>query len=80
MIARHLQPACGFRDGKGEAYFRGHGDRTGALWRETTAAIAAIPEEYSSHVVEAANRTFHAFRAALEPLRSRFTLAGLADG
>lgn len=66
MIARHLEPAFGFQDGKGDAYFRGHGDQTGAMWRETTAVIAALPEAYEDDVIDAAKRTFNAFRSVLE--------------
>ena len=72
MIARHLQPAFAFQEGKGDAYFRGHGEQTGALWREITAAIAAVPEEYSPDLIEAAKRTFAAFRSVLELLRPSF--------
>ena len=80
LIARHLQPTFGFRDGKGDAYFRGHGDQTGALWREITAAIAALPEGDSPEVIEAAKRTFDAFRTVLAPLQPHFASADLAHG
>lgn len=65
FIARHVEAALGLEPGRGNAYFRGHGEATGALWRETTALIAAVPEEYSDRVIAAAKRTFAAFGAAL---------------
>ena len=80
MIARHLEPVFGFRDGKGDAYFRGHGDQTGSLWRETTAAIAALPEQYSGDAIEAAKRTFDAFRSVLETLQAPFSPSEPAHG
>ena len=69
LIARHLQPLFGFEAGQGYAYFRGHGEQTGALWRETAAAIAGVPEMHAPLLTEAARRSFQVFRAALGRLR-----------
>ena len=65
FIARHVETALGLLPGQGDAYFRGHEEETGAMWRETTAAIAAVPESESEIVIEAARRTFQAFGAVL---------------
>ena len=68
FIARQVQSVFGFSGGQGDAYFRGHGEATGALWRETTAVLAAIPEEDADLVTGAARRTFAVFGAALREL------------
>ncbi len=65
MIARHLESVLGVQDGRGVAYFRGHGEETGAMWRETTAEIAAVPEEQAPVLIAAARRTFAAFGSVL---------------
>ena len=72
LIARHLERALGLENGRGAAYFRGHGEATGPLWRETTAAIAAVPEMYAPVVIGAACRTFAAFRTVLGSLAANF--------
>ncbi len=79
IIARHLEPAFGFEDGKGNAYFRGHGEATGVLWRETTQAIAGVPEAEAALVIQAAQRTFAAFRSVLHALPPLVT-SGLPHG
>ncbi len=79
LIARHLEATFGFRDGKGDAYFRGHGEATGALWREVTVAIAAVPEEQAGLLLGAARRTFEAFRTVLGSLQP-FVLPSIAHG
>lgn len=65
FIARQVEAAFGLEPGRGDAYFQGHGEATGALWRETTAAIAAVPEAQSDRVIAAARRAFEAFGKAL---------------
>ena len=65
FLARHVEGVLGLEPGRGDAYFQGHGESTGALWREVTARIAGVPEELSSTLVEAARRTFRAFGEAL---------------
>ncbi len=79
MIARHLEPALGLQDGRGDAYFRGHGEATGALWRETTAAIAAVPDEHAPLLIGAARRTFSAFGAVLGTLQPNKAIESIFD-
>lgn len=64
-IARHVEEALRIEPGQGDAYFRGHEEQTGALWRETTATLAAVPDELTEIVIAAAKRTFGAFGAVL---------------
>ncbi len=65
FIARHVETVLGLEPGVGDAYFRGHGEATGGLWRETTALVAAMPDELSDVLIAAAKRTFIAFGAAV---------------
>ncbi len=65
FIARHAEATLGLTPGVGDAYFQGHGEATGAMWREVTAQIAAVPDTHAAMVVEAARRTFEAFGQAL---------------
>lgn len=65
FLARQVEAALGLAPGRGNAYFQGHGDETGRLWREITAEIAAVPEGESERVIRAAKRTFAAFGDAL---------------
>ena len=65
FIARHVESVLGLAPGAGDSYFQGHGEATGSLWREVTAEIAAVPEELSPVVTEAARRSFRAFGDAL---------------
>ena len=69
LIARHAESALGLTPGLGDAYFRGHGDETGKLWRETTEIIAAVPERYDEFVIGTARRTFGLFGSVLGTLR-----------
>ena len=65
FIARHVEQVLGLAPGRGDAYFRGHEEQTGAVWRETTAVIAAVPEANAEIVIDAARRTFLAFGTVL---------------
>jgi heme oxygenase len=64
-LARHVESALHLAPGQGNAYFQGHGDQTGAMWRQVTAQLEAVPEEQSDRVIAAAKRTFRAFGEAL---------------
>ncbi len=66
FLARQVETVLGLTPGQGNAYFVGHGPATSALWKELTAEIAAVPEVLSDDLVGAAQRTFVAFREALE--------------
>lgn len=68
FIARHVETTLGLLPGHGNAYFRGHGEHTGAMWRETTEAITAVPEGNAEATIAAAKRTFQAFGAILGTL------------
>ena len=56
-IARHVESVLGLVPGEGDAYFQGHGEATGSMWREVTGQIAAVPEELAPVVIAAARRT-----------------------
>ena len=65
LIARHVEAVLGLAPGDGDAYFRGHGEATGTLWREVTGRIAEVPDALGPTVIQAAKRTFAAFGNAL---------------
>ena len=70
IIARHAAEVLGLHGGRGTAFFEGHGQQTGAFWRETTAAIAAVPERHERLLIAAAQRTFRVFRTNMGKLQS----------
>ena len=65
-IARHVEAVLGLAPGQGDAYFRGHREKTGSLWREILAEIAAVPDEEASEVIETARRVFGVFGRCLQ--------------
>ena len=72
FLARHVESTLAITPGHGDAYFSGHAEATGQLWREVTAHIAAVPDELGPTVIEAARRAFACFgdllRAGLQAL------------
>lgn len=61
FIARHVESVLGLEPGNGDAYFRSHEEKTGAMWREVLAEIEAVPEFLDPVVIGSARRTFTAF-------------------
>lgn len=66
FIARYVEEHLNITPGNGDAYFRGHGEATGSLWREFRERLAAVPEAFDPLVEAAAKRTFQAFGEALQ--------------
>jgi len=60
-IARHVEKVLNIKAGKGNAYFRGYGDRTGMMWQEFKAVLTDVPEDQSDHVIAAAKAMFRVF-------------------
>jgi len=72
-IARHVEDALGLSPGIGDSYFRGYGDRTGAMWREVQHALEGVHEKDAEVVIGAAKKMFSDFgewMAHLEPSAS----------
>lgn len=64
LIARHVEETLGLEPGRGDLYFRGHGEQTGPMWREICNLLRTrVPEELSDRVIESARRTFRAFHS-----------------
>lgn len=62
LIARHVAIALDLRDGQGTAYFRGHGDQTGRMWKEFCEMLMTrVSEEQLDMVVISAKSMFAAF-------------------
>ena len=60
-IARHVVAVLGAAYEPATQYFCGHGDGTGAMWREVMGYLAEIPDSLTAVTVAAARRTFGVF-------------------
>ena len=59
LIARHVETTLHLNEGHGIAFFRGHGDRTGQMWKAFCEFLKLqITEEQTNTVVVAANAMF----------------------
>lgn len=78
-IARHVEETLGLAAGEGDAYFCGHGERTGAMWNAFREVLSAIPDEHSDTVIAAAKATFAYVQEKLQshpvPLQAPVDLA-----
>jgi heme oxygenase len=62
FIARHVATALHLNEGRGNAYFRGHGSQTGQLWKEFTEMLKLrISDEQTVAVVVSAKAMFSTF-------------------
>jgi heme oxygenase len=62
LIARHLVRVLGLEDGHGNAYFRGHGERTGAMWKEFCQVVRTqVADEETDGAIEGAKAMFGIF-------------------
>jgi len=59
LIARHVEAAFHFSEGRGTAFFRGHGDRTGQMWKEFCELLKVhVTDDQTYLVVKAARAMF----------------------
>jgi heme oxygenase len=59
LIARQLQKTLHLSEGKGDAYFRGHGDHTGPMWREFCEVLKVrVTDEETESVIRSAKAMF----------------------
>jgi heme oxygenase len=62
LIARHLKRVLGLEEGRGDTYFRGHGDRTGLMWKEFCQILRTrVADEETDGTIEAAKEMFQVF-------------------
>jgi heme oxygenase len=62
LIARHVELVLGLTAGQGNAYFRGHNERTGQLWKEFCHALRTnVPDSETDAVIAAAKAMFGVF-------------------
>jgi heme oxygenase len=62
LIARHVETVLHLEKGRGNCYFRGHGEQTGSMWQEFCLMLkATIPDENTELVVDSAKRMFVAY-------------------
>ena len=64
-IARRAEQTLGLEPGSGNAYFRGYGDQTGAMWKSFKAVLAEVPDTQTEMVVLSAKRMFGFFAEAM---------------
>jgi heme oxygenase (biliverdin-IX-beta and delta-forming) len=68
LIARHVERVLGLTAGQGSAYFRGHNERTGQLWKGFCDALRTnVPDSDTDAVIAAAKAMFGAFGAWMRP-------------
>ena len=62
VIARHVERVLGLTAGQGNAYFRGHTEQTGQLWKEFCDALRTkLPDSEADAVIAAAKAMFGVF-------------------
>lgn len=62
QIARHVEKCMGLTTGFGNAYFVGHGDQTGRMWKEFCLMLETrVPEDDAEAVVQGAKAMFATF-------------------
>ena len=62
LIARHVELVLGLTAGQGNAYFRGHNERTGPLWKEFCDVLRTkVPDSETDAVIAAAKAMFGVF-------------------
>ena len=78
-IARHVEERLGLQPGEGDAYFRGYGERTGAMGNGFRGVLAAVPEEHTELVISAAKTMFAFVQNTLRCLPPTHTSAQTAS-
>jgi heme oxygenase (biliverdin-IX-beta and delta-forming) len=62
FIAQHVEAELHLREGRGNSYFRGHGNQTGPLWKDFCEMLKLrIPDEQTDIVVVSAKAMFSTF-------------------
>jgi heme oxygenase len=62
LIAGHVELVLGLTAGQGNAYFRGHNERTGQLWKEFCDVLRTkVPDSETDAVIAAAKAMFGVF-------------------
>lgn len=79
-IAKHVEKTLGLQPGLGNAYFRGHGEQTGALWQGFKRVLADVPDELTDEVIAAAKAMFGLFAEAMRPCADWRAAEALAAG
>ncbi len=64
LIAKHVEAVLRIEAGRGDAYFRGDGGETRAMWREFLEVLRTqVPDEETEEVIRGARRMFGLFGA-----------------
>ena len=77
LISRHVERVLGLGAGHGDAYFRGHGDGTGILWKEFCDVLRTrIPDTEADTAIHAARAMFKVFGSWMQQVRYSAPLQG----
>jgi heme oxygenase (biliverdin-IX-beta and delta-forming) len=72
LIARHVELVLGLTAGQGNAYFCGHNERTGQLWKEFCDALRSkVPDSETDAVIAAAKAKFGVFGSWMRVVASK---------
>jgi heme oxygenase len=64
LIARHVEKVLGFKSGCGDAYFLGHGDQTGRMWKEFCSVLETrVSEDRTESLILGTKAMFATFGA-----------------
>lgn len=78
FIARHVEAVLHLKEGEGDRYFRGYGEKTGAMWREVKTLLGDVDEAQTEAVIAGARDMFALFAEGLDKNNgAELTAAGL---
>ncbi len=64
LIARHVEKTLDLTEGDGDAFFRGHGERTGQMWKEFCELLKTkITDQQADEAIASARAMFACFGA-----------------
>ena len=67
FIARHVEARLHLTEGNGNAYFRGHGQQTGPMWKEFCETLkTTVPDADTHIVISSAKAMFAVFGAWMQ--------------
>jgi len=67
IIARHVAEALHLTQGRGDAFFRGHGSQTGPYWKEFCEVLKTnVPDDQTDTVIASAKAMFATFTDCMQ--------------
>jgi heme oxygenase len=79
LISRHVTRVLGLHEGRGDAYFRGHGDRTGIMWKEFCEILRTrVLDADAATAIDSAKAMFQVFGSSMQQVRYSPIVQGCA--